>query len=581
MDTRELIHKAKQYIASEKHPVFRKQVEDLLSEENYQELQDRFYTDLVFGTGGLRGVIGGGYNRMNPFVVSRATQGRANYIKKSNPSSKNSCVIAFDSRHYSDLFALEAALVLCANGITTYLFTSLRPTPELSFAVRKLGATSGIVVTASHNPPEYNVYWSDGGQVVPPEDQGIIQEVLKVASDIKTISKDEALTKKLLVMIDKEIDEPFLAMVKRQVLRPELVRKHGSKVKIVYTPLHGTGRMMVENALTALGISVITVPEQSEPDGDFPTVAYPNPEEASAMKLALDLAEKEKAHIVMGTDPDADRLGIAVRGEKGFVLITGNQLGALLADYIFSTKQELSTMPLRPAFVKTIVTTELQRKIAEKHGVLCFDVLTGFKYIAEKIRQFETMPHGPHFLLGDEESYGFLVHTEARDKDAVTAAVLSAEMTLYHLSRNKSVLDRLRELYYEFGYYREVLISGAFKGETGLKAMKDLMERLRTDPPKTFAGSAVLRIKDYSTGVSRTLIPHTQDKPLDLPRSDVLQFVLEDESIISVRPSGTEPKIKFYVSCKSEAGLQIKAAEASVDQRIRSLEGELRKLIGS
>ena len=381
MDTQALTQKANNYIRLEKDDFFRGQVEKLLADQNWTELNDRFYTDLAFGTGGLRGVIGGGFNRMNMFTVSRATQGLANYIVKAVPVGA-SAVIAYDSRNFSDSFSLQAALVLAANGIKTYLFTGLRPTPELSFAVRRLKASAGIVVTASHNPPEYNgykVYWNDGCQVTAPHDTDIIKEVLAVGDAVKTIAKDEAIASGKLVMIDKEVDVPFINMVKNCAIRPQLLKDAGKDVKVVYTPLHGTGAMPVETALREMGVDVIFVEEQRKPDGNFPTVDYPNPEEASAMKLSLDLAQKVGADLVLGTDPDADRLGAAAPDGGKFVLITGNQLGALLADYIFSASREMGTMPAKPAFIKTIVTTELQRLIADDYGAATFDVLTGFK----------------------------------------------------------------------------------------------------------------------------------------------------------------------------------------------------------
>jgi len=509
MDTQGLTRKAQDYIRHERDQFFRGQVQQLLNDGDWAELNDRFYTDLAFGTGGLRGVIGGGYNRMNPFTVRRATQGLANYIVKAVPSGA-SAVIAYDSRNFSDVFALQAALVLAANGIKTYLFTSLRPTPELSFAVRKLGATAGIVVTASHNPPEYNgykAYWNDGAQVVAPHDTAIIAEVLAVGDAIKGMGRDEAIAAGCLVMIDREIDKPFIDMVKNCAIRPKLLRDGGRDAKIVYTPLHGTGAIPVETALKEMGVNVIFVEEQRKPDGDFPTVKYPNPEEASAMKLALDLGAKVGADLILGTDPDGDRLGIAAPDNGKFTLVTGNQLGALLADYIFSARKEMGTMPPKPAFVKTIVTTELQRLIADDYGAACYDTLTGFKFIGEKIREFESQAGGPSYVLGDEESHGYLVNTEVRDKDAVSAATMTVEMALYHKSQGRTLFDQLRAIWKKYGYFQEALISKAFKGESGLNTMKELMDKLRNAPPATFAGQKVAAVKDYKVGT--TLTPST------------------------------------------------------------------------
>jgi phosphoglucomutase len=551
MDNEELLAKAKEYISLEQDSFFRTQVEQLIEQKQFVELSDRFYTELEFGTGGLRGVIGGGYNRMNSYTVKKATQGLANYIKKA--TSNGSAVIAYDSRHFSATFALEAAKVFCANGIKTYLFTGLRPTPELSFAVRKLGATAGIVITASHNPPEYNgykVYWDDGAQVVAPHDKLIIQEVRAVTGAVPEITKENAIKDKLLIMIDEEIDSAFINMVKKCSLRPELVKSKGRDFKVVFTPLNGAGAMPVARALSEMGIEVTFVPEQKEPDGNFPTVKYPNPEEAETMKMALDLGTRENASLVMGTDPDADRLGIAAPDNGVFKLITGNQLGALLADYILSSRRQMGTLPRKPAFVKTVVTTELQRLIAEEYGALCFDTLTGFKFIGAKIREFETMVDGPVYILGGEESYGYLVNTDVRDKDAVSAATMTTEMALYHANEGRTLFDQLRLLWKKHGYFEETLISKTFKGEAGLRKMNELMENMRKNPPEVFAGQPLQMIKDYKTGSTYIVKDKSYHKDIDLPSSNVLQFILSDGSIVTARPSGTEPKIKFYASCR-------------------------------
>lgn len=584
MDQEKLTRLAKEYVSLEQDGRFAEEVERLLHDRDYEALNDRFYTSLSFGTGGLRGVIGGGYNRMNPFMVRRATQGLANYVKKQGIEHPKA-VIAHDSRRYSPVFAEEAARVLCANGITTYLFSSLRPTPELSFAVRRLGATTGIVVTASHNPPQYNgykVYWSDGGQIIHPHDSGIISEVGAVTTEIHSLEAEEARSRGLLITVDKVIDDAFIAMVKSYSLRPELLRKRGREVKVVYTPLHGAGRMPVERTMHELGVEVVTVPEQREPDGNFPTVEYPNPEEASAMKLALALGEREHADLVLGTDPDSDRLGIAVPGEKGFVLITGNQLGALLTDYIFAARKELRKLPRKPAFVNTIVTTDLQRRIAKSYGAAVYEVLTGFKYIADMMRRFEKSGEG--FIFGAEESYGFLVETEVRDKDAVSAAMMAVEMTLYHRSRGKSVLDALEELYLRFGYYRELLLSRGFAGESGIRKMSALMDSMRSKPPASFGGSAVVAVKDYEKGTTTPMeggVPGRPEKDIDLPTSNVLQFYLADGGIVTARPSGTEPKIKFYASCCSKPGVPLSEAERVVDAEIARIEQEIDRIMAS
>ncbi|KMQ49917.1 N-acetylglucosamine-1-P-mutase [Chitinispirillum alkaliphilum] len=581
MDKETLAEKANEYVKLERDSYFKSQVEGLLEKEDFEELNDRFYTDLEFGTGGLRGVIGGGYNRMNPYTVRRATQGLANYIKQTVSDKNASVVIAYDSRNFSDLFALEGAKVLCANGIKTYLFTSLRPVPELSFAVRKLKTTAGIVVTASHNPPEYNgykVYWDDGAQVVSPHDEGIISEVMAVSGPIAEISKEEAISSGMLEMIDEKIDGPFIQMIKNQAIRPDLIRSMGKDLKVVYTPLHGSGAVPVETALKQMGIEVMFVEEQKKPDGNFPTVDYPNPEEASALTLALDKAKKVKADLVMGTDPDADRLGIAAPEKDDYVLLTGNQLGVLLTDYIFSSKKELGMLPAKPAFITTIVTTRLQQIIAEEYGAECYITLTGFKYIGEKIREFESQTDGPQYIFGGEESYGYLVNTEVRDKDAVSAATMTAEMALYHRTKGKTLLDRLREIWVKYGFFKEVTISKTFKGESGKIKIDQVMESLRNNPPKQFANSKVLTVKDFRDGTTLNMAENRKNENVNLPSSNVIQFTLDDQTIITVRPSGTEPKIKFYTSCCSKPGLSLDVAVTEVDKKIEQIGAELEKL---
>lgn len=575
---------AQEYLSREEHPEFRREMQDILDSGSEDDLADCFYTRLAFGTGGMRGVIGAGYNRMNPFMVRQASQGLANYIVKAvGLETKPGVAIAYDSRRFSRLFAEEAARVLCGNGIIVYLFEGLRPTPELSFAVRHFGATAGIVVTASHNPPEYNgykVYWSDGGQIIAPHDSGIIEEVRAVTGDIRQIPLDAALSRGLLKWTGEDVDRPFLEMVAGCSLRPKLVREKGKDLKVVFTPLHGTGLVPVVKSLSSVGIDVITVPSQKEPDGEFPTVEYPNPEEASALRLALDLAAREKADLVMATDPDADRLGIAVPAEgeeEGFVLITGNRIGTLLADYIFSTRKEQGTLPDNGAFVKTIVTTDLQRRLAESYGVACYDVLTGFKYIAAKIADFEASGE-KQFLFGGEESYGYLVTDRVRDKDAVSAAFMVAEMTLYHRNRGSSLLRRLEEIWREHGYFEELLISRKFSGAAGLEQMGSLIDSLRRDPPAGFAGLKVESIADYREGTVRD----PKGKRLgtiDLPSSNVLQFTLEGGSKVTVRPSGTEPKIKFYASAAFDPDPDINSVKASAAALLGKIEAELDGLI--
>lgn len=578
----EIILKAREYTQNEENPFFRDQVETLIANNDMNELNDRFYTDLNFGTGGLRGVIGGGYNRMNPFTVQRATQGLANYINKTVGQGNGSAVIAFDSRNYSDLFALEAARVLCGNGIRTYLFTGLRPTPQLSFAVRKLGATAGIVVTASHNPSEYNgykVYWSDGAQIVAPHDSAIIAEVRGVTGKPLVMDSETAVSRGILQMIDHEIDDQFIAMVKSCSIRPELLRKHGRDFKVVYTPLHGAGAIPVERALREMGIEVLFVPEQKEPDGNFSTVKYPNPEDVSTMKLALEMGNRLNADLVIGTDPDADRLAAASPLNGRFEMISGNQLGCLLADYIFSSRVERKNLPSHPVLIKTIVTTEMQRLIAESFGATCIDTLTGFKYIGEKIGQFESQTNGPSYVFGGEESYGYLVNTEARDKDAVSAAAIVVEMALYHRMAGRTLFDQLEILWKRFGYFQETQIAETFKGQSGLEIMRKLMERLRTDPPESIAEVAVVELRDLRDGTVRRFSGGKASREITLPSSDVLQFILEDHSIITARPSGTEPKIKFYASCRGLPGSPLEQSRKEVSQRLSAISEAIKALI--
>jgi phosphoglucomutase len=567
--------RAEEYLKYEQDGQFRSEVEELLNSGQVEELEERFYRDLEFGTGGLRGIIGGGFNRMNPLVVGRATEGLARYILEQGekPAGEFRAVIAHDSRRYSETFALQSALVFAAHGIHAYLFPSLRPTPVLSFAVRELQASAGVVVTASHNPQSYNgykVYWADGAQIVAPHDRRVIEEVLSVDGAPRRIGKEEAINKGLLTYLDESMDDAFVAMVKRQSVRPELLKERGSSLSVVFTPLHGTGAPMVERVLGELGVQVTTVPEQREPDGEFPTVKFPNPEEASALELALELGKRESADIVMGTDPDADRLGIALPGPDGFTLITGNQLGVLLADYILGGRKELGTLPEKPVFVTTIVTTGLQRKVAESYGVHVELTLTGFKHIATIMRELDAHPQQGTYVMGDEESYGYLIGTEVRDKDAITATVLTAEMALYLVSQGKSVLDRLNEIYTQHGYHEEIQISRYFEGQSGGDVMSALMRTLREQPPSQIAGEAVVKVYDYQEQTIRSS-EGTVEGTLELPQSNVLQFALADETVVSARPSGTEPKIKFYASVSEKPGVPLASARKTVGGKLNAI----------
>ncbi len=581
MEKTALIERARDYAAHEKDPIFASEVKDLLIRNDEKELEDRFYRDLEFGTGGLRGLIGGGYNRMNTLVVTRATQGLCDYINGQFPEKRLSACIAYDSRRRSADFALATALVFAANGIKAYLFPSLRPTPELSFAIRRLGADTGVVVTASHNPPQYNgykAYWNDGSQVVPPHDVGIIDKVQAV-KEVRIMDKSLALEKGLLVVLDSAVDDAYVAMVKSKLLRPDLIKKEAGAVKVVYTPLHGTGAMLFERIMGELGLNVLTVPEQRQPNGEFPTVSFPNPEEPAALKLAIELGMKEKADVVMATDPDADRLGIAVPDREGnFVLVTGNQLGSLHLDYLLGSLKELGRMPPRPACIKSIVTTDFQTAIAAKYGAECRDCLTGFKWIAEMMRKFED--EGLDFIYGTEESYGHLIETEVRDKDGISAAALTAEMTLYWRSKGKSLLDRLDELYAEFGYYEEKGISKYFQGPSGMQIMRGIMDAYRRSQPIALGGIPVVSIRDIKTGKEWDT-GSKATRVIDLPESDVLLWRLRDGTLVVVRPSGTEPKIKYYVLCRTDASsIGLQAARLQTKDKIAAIEADIRKVIG-
>lgn len=585
MDYNEILQRAEDYIAQEKDQGFCQEVKDLIAADNRAELEDRFYQNLEFGTGGLRGVIGGGTNRMNTWVINNATQGLANYIIKTFPEKARagqlSAVVAYDSRRFSDVFAQATACIFAANGFKTYLFTSLRPTPELSYAIRTLGCDTGVVVTASHNPPQYNgykAYWNDGAQVIEPHDQGIINEVNSV-TQVKTISKEEAIKAGSLVMIDKEIDEKYWAMVKSQLFRPDLIKEKASEVKIVYTPLHGTGAMHVEKVLGDLGLTVITVPEQREPDGNFSTVEKPNPEEAPALKMALELAKKEKADVVMATDPDADRFGGAVPDAAGnYVLITGNQMGALLCDYILTSRKELGRMPANPAVIRSIVTSTFADKICAANGVHLAECLTGFKWIAAVMAAFEKT--GSHsYVFGFEESYGYNVETDVRDKDGVSAAAMCAEMTLYWRSQGKSLLQRLEELFTQFGYFEDRSISRNFAGASGVATMKGIMARLREEGLKSLGGQKVALIRDIQTSTSYDPANPADKQPVDLPKSNVLQFFLENGTVVSARPSGTEPKIKFYVNSMVPPTGNLADSKAASEKLCNAIEAEINGIL--
>ena len=564
----------------------RKEIKELLEAEAWEELTDRFYRDLEFGTGGLRGVLGAGTNRMNEYVIRLTTQGLAEYVLTHGDAGPSG-VIAYDSRHKSRSFALETALVLAGNGIKAYLFPDLRPTPLLSFAVRRLGATVGVVITASHNPPEYNgykVYWSDGGQVVPPQDKGIIEQVRRVTSleQVKWISRKEAEHKDLLEWLGPEIDEDFLAAVAGQAVQPEVVRRVADNLGVVYTPLHGTGVTLVPQALERLGVTRLDVlASQREPDPEFSTVESPNPEEKAALELAIARAEQTGAKLVIATDPDGDRMGIAYRRTDGeFELLNGNQIGSLFCHYLLGRLSEKGALPPNPVIIKTIVTSELQRAIAESFGVKVIDVLTGFKYIGEQIRLFEAEKDGPSFICGGEESYGYLVGTYARDKDAVVSSQLIAEIAAWCENQGKTLGDYLDEIFRAFGVYLESLRSLTLKGRQGAEQIGRLMKVFRDRAPEQICGTPVVGCWDLASGLRTDLVTGKQTKT-DLPSSNVLVFYLEDKGKVTMRPSGTEPKIKFYFGIVRPVGPseEVAAARSQAKERLSRLEEDFMSLV--
>lgn len=527
-------------------------------EDDEAEIRDRFHKTLAFGTGGLRGVLGAGTNRMNIYTVRQATQGLAAYILRMGGQERG-VAVAYDSRHMSPEFAQEAALCLNANGIRTYRFESLRPTPELSFAVRHLGCIAGIVITASHNPREYNgykVYWEDGGQILPPHDRGIMEEVAKVTdlSQVKTMDPETAVERGLYHVVGSEIDDRYMAALKKQSIHPEIIREMAGDMKIVYTPLHGSGNIPVRRILSELGFTqVYVVPEQEGPDGDFPTVDSPNPEDAGAWMLALDLAREVDADLVLATDPDADRLGVYVKDKKSgdYVSLTGNMSGVLIASYILRQKKEMGTLPKDALLVETIVTTDMLKAVAEAYGAAVVEVLTGFKYIGEQIRLAEE--RGTYsYIFGMEESYGCLAGTYARDKDACVAVMLLCEVAAYCKKQGKTLWDAMLELYGEYGFYQEDLSTVTLKGIDGAEKIRARMRDLRKCPPQRLGGYQVLAVRDYQTG-SREDLRTGAVKETGLPGSDVLYYELEEDAWCCIRPSGTEPKIKYYLGVKGDS----------------------------
>lgn len=541
------------------NPVFdEKTREELKNLKDEKEIQDRFYKDLTFGTGGLRGIIGAGTNRMNIYTVAKATQGLANYIIANGGQSKG-VAIAYDSRNFSREFAEKTALTLNANGIKTYLFESLRPTPELSFALRELHCIAGVVITASHNPPEYNgykVYWEDGAQITPPRDQEIIDEVNAVTSfgAIKTIDKAEAISKGLFNVIGEEIDRRYYDALKKLVLSPEAIKKAAKELKIVYTPLHGTGNIPVRTILKELGFeNVYVVPEQELPDGNFSTLSYPNPEDPKAFTLALKLAKEKDADLVLATDPDADRLGVYAKDTKTgeYKSFTGNMSGLLIAEYELSVRKKLGKLPKNGALIKTIVSSNMANEIAKEYGIKLIEVLTGFKYIGEQIKLFE-QNHNYEYLFGFEESYGCLVGTHARDKDAVVAVMALCEAAAYYREQGLTLWDQMLRIYEKYGYYKEDLTSITLKGLDGAEKIQSILKNMRNNPPQRFGSFKVTAVRDYLTG-EITEVESGAKKPTGLPKSNVLYYELENNAWCCVRPSGTEPKVKFYMGVKGSS----------------------------
>ena len=541
------------------------------------EIKERFYTELEFGTAGLRGIIGAGTNRMNIYVVRKATQGLANYIKSLN--IEGACVaIAYDSRNMSDVFSKEAALTFAANGIKAYRFTSLRPTPELSFAVRELKCISGVNITASHNPSNYNgykVYWEDGAQFTPPHDKGVLKEVLAIEdySKVKTMPEEEARARGLYEDISSEIDDKYIAKVKEQVLSPEAIKEQANKLGIVYTPLHGTGNIPVRRVLSELGFSkVYVVKEQELPDGNFPTVKYPNPESKAAFELALKLAKEKDADIVLATDPDADRLGVYVKDEvsKDYIALTGNMSGSLLCEYLLSRRKELGLLPANGEVVKSIVTTNLVDAIAKDYSCTLVEVLTGFKWIGKEILENESSKK-LEYMFGLEESYGCLIGTYARDKDAVSASVALCEAMAYYKSKGKSLWEVMNDIYKKYGYYRDGVNSIDLAGIEGIQRIARIMEYFRKNTPEKLSGYKVLFARDYQEDTVKNMESGSV-KATGLPKSNVLYYDCEDSTWLCIRPSGTEPKLKLYYGVKA-------GSVEEADKRIKNLSEELNNIV--
>ncbi|ANI90504.1 phosphoglucomutase [Arachidicoccus ginsenosidimutans] len=542
-----------------------------LEKENPNDLVEAFYQNMEFGTGGLRGIMGVGTNRMNKYTVGMATQGFANYLNKTYPGTEIKVAVCHDCRNNSRFFAETVAHVFAANGVKVFLFDDLRPTPELSFAIRLLGCNGGVNVTASHNPKEYNgykAYWNDGGQLVPPHDKNVIKEVEAIASvdDVKWSGNDENIT-----IIGKEVDDAYIEMVKSLSVYPDVIAKQHD-LKIVYTPIHGSGIKLVPRALETFGFTnVHIVKEQEKPDGNFPTVAYPNPEEPATMSIGLNYAKEIEADILLGTDPDADRVAIGIKNHKGeWVLMNGNQTAVLAHAYLIEARKAKGIAQPNDMVVKTIVTTNMIDDIAKANNVKCYNVLTGFKWIAEKIKEKEGKEN---YIIGGEESFGLMIGDKVRDKDSVSAVAILCEMAAYEKEKGNSLYDKLIDLYIQYGFYLEKLISITKKGMNGQEEIAKMMEGFRNEPPKELCGSKVAQLLDYELHVGKNLDTGETWK-IDLPTSNVLQFILEDGSKISARPSGTEPKIKFYFSVKTTL-----KDRSEFDEKLEELEMKIKKIV--
>jgi phosphoglucomutase len=546
-----------------------------LQKENPDQLADAFYQDLEFGTGGLRGIMGVGTNRMNKYTVGIATQGYANYLKKSFPGKTVKVAIAHDSRNNSRFFAETTANVFAANGITVYLFDDLRPTPELSFAIRTLKCQGGVVCTASHNPKEYNgykAYWDDGAQLTPPHDENVMSEVAKIASvdEVKWSGNPENIQ-----IIGKDMDDAYINMVKGLSVYPEVIAKHAD-LKIVYTPIHGSGIMLVPRVLEQFGFkNVNIVKEQMKPDGNFPTVGYPNPEEKETMSIGVQHAQQLNADILLGTDPDADRVGIAIKNNRGeWVLMNGNQTAVLAFNYVIEARKAKGIARPNDMVIKTIVTTDMIDEIAKKSGITCHNVLTGFKWIAAMIKEKEGKEN---YIIGGEESFGLMIGDKIRDKDAVSAVAILCEMAAYEMEKGRTLFQKLVDLYVQYGYYLEQLISITKKGMDGQKQIAEMMENYRNDPPKIIDSSPVILLLDYETSLGKNLSSGETWK-IELPKSNVLQFIMGDGTKISARPSGTEPKIKFYFSVHSKinSAEEFDAMQSQLQQKIKRIIAEMK-----